>query len=127
MGVLSSVVIAFLFVILYREYGRFWVIGLVVCGLALLPLRSCGSIMGEFGTTLTVAGLFMTGVGLFDLNEIGSFSRAGGIVLMGLAVYCLATGAALRFLFAFFVLVLAYHLTWPDSLAALPLDTIGRA
>src|SRR3546814_2807853 len=55
---------------------------------------------------------------------IGSFSRAGGIVLMGLAVYCLATGAALRFLCAFFVLVLAYQLTWPDYLDAMPLDLL---
>lgn len=124
MGLAAILVIAFLFVTLDLEYEQLWVIGLVVCGLGLLALRSGGSIMGEFGTTLTVAGLFMTGVGLFDLNEIGSLSRAGGIVLMGLAVYCLATGAALRFLCAFFVLVLAYQLTWPDYLDAMPLDLL---
>src|SRR3546814_5312715 len=129
MGLAAILVIAFLFVTLDLEYEQLWVIGLVVCGLGLLALRSGGSIMGEFGTTLTVAGLFMTGVGLFDLNEIGSLSRAGGIVLMGLAVYCLATGAALRFLCAFFVLVLAYQLTWPDYLDAMPPDLLdgGRS
>ncbi|NYT84525.1 GDYXXLXY domain-containing protein [Pollutimonas harenae] len=128
MGLAAILVIAFLFVTLELEYEQLWVIGLIVCGLGLLLLRAGGgSVLDELGTTLTVAGLLMTGVGLFDLDGLAAAYRAGGIVLMGLLVYCLATGAALRFLGALFVLTLAYILTWPDYIDAMPLDLLDRS
>ncbi|NYT58541.1 GDYXXLXY domain-containing protein [Alcaligenaceae bacterium] len=124
MGLAAVLVIAFLFVSFELEFEQLWITGLAVCGVGLLALRGKGSVVREFGTTLTLAGLGMTGVGLFALDEFDALLRAAGILLLGVVVYGLATGGALRFLCAFFVLALLYMLTWPGHLDALPLDLL---
>ena len=124
MGLAAVLVIAFLFVSFELEFEQIWMTGLVVCGTGLLVLRGKGSVVREFGTTLTLAGVFMTGAGLFALEEPDAMLRAAGILLLGVLVYGLAAGGALRFLCALFVLLLLYILTWPGDPDTLPLDLL---
>src|SRR5690606_16917499 len=59
--------------------------------------------------------------------EVDALLRAAGVLLVGVVVYGLAAGGALRFLCALFVLTLLYMLTWPGYLDALPLDLLDGA
>ncbi|MGB6104678.1 MAG: GDYXXLXY domain-containing protein, partial [Pusillimonas sp.] len=124
MGLTAILVIVFLFMTLDPGIEQLWMAGLVVCAAGLLILKARGSVVRELGTTLAMAGLGMAGVGLYALDETAVFVRAGGAMLLGLAVYALAAGAALRFLCAFFTLALVCTLTWPEHQAYAPFDLL---
>ncbi len=126
MGMTALLMIAFLAMVLELHMEQLWISGLLACSGGLLIRRTVpGRYAEELGLTLTAAGLIMTGVGLYAMNDFSPFLRAWILMALGAVLYRWSDSTALRFLTAFIVLALASLLTWPESSRYDLLDVSG--
>lgn len=126
MGMTALLMIAFLVVVLELDMEQLWVSGLLAGSAGLLIRRTVpGRYTDELGLTLTAAGLIMTAIGLYAMDDFSSFARAWILLALGALLYRWSGNTALRFLTAFIVLAMASLLTWPESSRYDLLDVSG--
>ncbi|HWK69313.1 MAG TPA: GDYXXLXY domain-containing protein [Burkholderiaceae bacterium] len=116
MGVTALLMVAFLVVVLDLDVERLWIPGVLSCAGGLLLRQTVAQrYIDELGLALTAAGLIMSGIGLFALEDFSPFARAWLLLALGVLLYRWSGNAALRFLTAFIALALASWLTWPET------------
>jgi uncharacterized membrane protein/uncharacterized membrane-anchored protein len=126
MGLTAVLIIAFLVMVLDLDLERLWIPGLFACSAGLLIRQAApGRYTNELGLALVAAGLIMTGIGLYAMDDLSSFVRAWILMALGVLLYRWSDDTALRFLAAFIVLLLASLLTWPESSRYDLLDVSG--
>lgn len=126
MGMTALLTIAFLVMVLELRMEQLWISGLLACSGGLLIRRTVpGRYADELGLALAAAGLIMTGIGLYVMDDFSPFVRAWILMALGALLYRWSGNTALRFLTAFIVLALASLLTWPESSRYDLLDVSG--
>lgn len=119
----AFLVIALLFMMLDLDTEQLWVAGLVTIVPGVLIVRASNNNNGgmhQAGATLTCAGLFMLGAGLYLMDSAASEWRAVGIACAGVLVYGLVGGFALRWFVSAFCLAVVLLITWPGEFLDIP-------
>ncbi|MFW7340631.1 GDYXXLXY domain-containing protein [Pollutimonas sp. H1-120] len=116
MGMTALLMIAFLVLVLELDMEQLWISGLLAGSGGLLIRRAVpGRYTDELGLALAAAGLIMTGIGVYAMDDFSPFARAWILLALGGLLYRWSGNTALRFLTAFIVLAMASLLTWPES------------